>query len=301
MKKLVYTLITLMVLAVFLVGCTTIVPETDLLGKGHNGQEGNSNIAHLYLYEKVPGTWEIVEDGAWGTMQYNLSGEEFEFVFNGHGLEAGEDYTLIYYSDPWPGNDLICLGEGTANKGGNVNIVNSLFTGALPIEGDTNDGAKIWLVLSDDVDCDNQLMVGWNPTEYLFEEELITFDAVFNGTVSGIILTDDFGVVSGDLSGDFNLTVLGQVTQYINHIATFSGTVTGDIVGDVNAKISDMGIDTLQGIISGTGAGDPVRFIGTFQTGVAGEFTGEIITGPELPPVTGLTIAGSDTVAVGKN
>jgi len=179
MKKLVYTLIALMVLAVFMVGCTTVVPETDLSRKGPNGQAGNSNIAHLYLYEKDPDTWEITEDGAWGKMKYNLSGDEFEFVFNGHGLEAGSNYTLIYYPDPWPGNGLICLGNGVANKGGNVHIAESCDIDFLPVVLDDNFpvGAKIWLVLSADVDCDitTSCMVGWNPAEYLFEDDLIQF------------------------------------------------------------------------------------------------------------------------------
>jgi hypothetical protein len=180
MKKLVYTLIALMVLTVFMVGCTIVVPETDLSGKGPNGQAGNSNIAHLYLYEKDPDTWIIKEDGAWGKMKYNLSGEMFEFVFNGHGLEAGSDYTLIYYPDPWPGNGLICLGSGTANKGGEVHIAESPEIDFLPVVLDDNFpvGAKIWLVLTEDVDCISEPtnMVGWQPTEYLFEDDLIQFN-----------------------------------------------------------------------------------------------------------------------------
>ena len=188
MKKLVYTLITLMILAVFLVGCTTVVPETDLSRKGPNGQAGNSNIAHLYLYEKTPGPiavppipWDLVEGGAWGKMKYNLSGEEFEYVFNGHGLVEGEDYTLIYYPDkignPWPRVDIICLGSGIANAKLNVHIMGSVDTGDLPDPlVDINEGAKIWLVLSDDVDCGTKIMTGWNPTEYLFEGDVITFD-----------------------------------------------------------------------------------------------------------------------------
>ena len=177
MKKLVCTLIALMVLTVFMVGCTTVVPETDLSRKGPNGQAGNSNIAHLYLYEKSGDPdWIIVEDGAWGKMKYNLSGEEFKFVFNGHGLEAGIDYTLIYYPDPWPGDGLICLGSGTVNDEGNIHIADSVDIGGdLPISGDTNAGAKIWLVLTSDVDCDGQLMIGWSPDDYLFEYDLITF------------------------------------------------------------------------------------------------------------------------------
>jgi len=151
---------------------------TGVLARGKTGQAGKSNIGHLYLVEKDPESWEIIEDGAWGKMKYNLKGPEFQFVFNGHGLEPGVEYTLIYYPDPWPGSGLICLGTGTANMGGNVHIAGSVDTGDLPAGGDENDGAKIWLVLSDDVDCNNNnsKMIGWNPTEYLFEYDLITFD-----------------------------------------------------------------------------------------------------------------------------
>jgi len=148
-----------------------IVPS---IAKGPTKRAGKSNIAHLYLHEKDPDTWEIVEDGAWGKMKYNLSGSELDFVFNGHALVPGEEYTLIYYPDPWPGNGLIELGSGIACDEGNVHIAESVDTGDLPAEGDENDGAKIWLILSSD--CDGGQMVGWNPTEYLFEYDLITFD-----------------------------------------------------------------------------------------------------------------------------
>lgn len=164
----------ILVLVVLLIGALTVGV---LAGKGKTGQAGKSNIAHLYLHEKDPDTWEIVEDGAWGKMKYNMSGDEFDFVFNGHGLEPEVDYTLIYYPDPWPGIGLICLGSGTVNEEGDVHIAESVEIESLPIEGDKNDGAKIWLVLSDDVDCENAQMVGWTPTEYLFEEDLITFNA----------------------------------------------------------------------------------------------------------------------------
>ena len=147
------------------------------MAAGKNGKSGKSNVGHLYLYEKDNASWEIVEDGAWGKMKYNLSGETLDFVFNGHELEPGTDYTLIYYPDPWPGDGLICLGNGIVNDEGDIHIKGSVDTGDLPIEGDTNPGAKIWLVLSGDVDCEAQTMIGWNGTEYLFEYDLISFDA----------------------------------------------------------------------------------------------------------------------------
>jgi len=146
------------------------------LAAGKNGQAGKSNIAHLYLYEKNPADWSIVEDGAWGKMKYNLSGCTVDFVFNGHELEAGWDYTLIYYPDPWPGTGLICLGYGTANDDGDVHIMGSVNTGDLPIEADSNTGAKIWLIVSSDLDCNTGTWSAWRATEYLFEYDLITFD-----------------------------------------------------------------------------------------------------------------------------
>ena len=149
-----------------------------VIAKGPSGPAGKSNVGHLYLYEKDSDTWEIVEGGAWGKMKYNLSGSTFDFVFNGHGLPVGQDYTLIYYPDPWPGTGLICLGSGTVNEDGNVHIKESVDnTGDLPNVADENDSAKIWLVSSGDVDCGELYeMVAWDPTAYLFEYDLITFD-----------------------------------------------------------------------------------------------------------------------------
>lgn len=126
---------------------------------------------HLYLYEKDPTTWTIVSDGAWGKMTY----QDSKFVFNGHGLDAGVEYALIYYPDPWPGDtaylDTTILGTGISNGGGNVNIAGTFDFTAIPTEDDGNTGAKIWLVLAEDHDGDK--MIAWNPVEYLFENNLI--------------------------------------------------------------------------------------------------------------------------------
>jgi len=177
MRKKVVTLM----LVIALVGLATAgmaIGKNLTKGKIPNGPAGRSPIAHLYLYEKDPETWEIVEDGAWGKMKYNQYGPNFNFVFNGHRLEPGYDYTLIYYPDPWPGEGLVCIGEGTADIDGNVHIQGSVDTGDMPSMDDENfeAGAKIWLVLSDDVDCIAANMIGWNPIEYLFEYDLISFD-----------------------------------------------------------------------------------------------------------------------------
>jgi len=161
--------------------------ETPKSPADYNGLNKPGNSRHLYLYEKNPDDWSIVEDGAWGKMTYRPVGKTLRFVFTGHGLEAGVDYTLIYYPEPWPGEGLVCLGSATANQGGQVHISDRVDAGDIPMEGDEN-GGKIWLVLSDDVDCDDDddgtKMVGWNPTEYLFEYNVITFEDTDDGAES---------------------------------------------------------------------------------------------------------------------
>jgi len=142
-----------------------------------DGDSGMSHVSHLTLFEKnANAEWAIVEGGAHGQLAYTNADTEFGFNFNGFGLDKGVEYTLIYYADPWPGTGGMCLGFDAANGGGNVHILGSENTGDLPVETDTNDeGAKIWLVLSDDVACDTFGMIGWNPDKYLFENNLISF------------------------------------------------------------------------------------------------------------------------------
>jgi hypothetical protein len=151
--------------------------------------EDKAPNALVYLFEKTPitgdGAWPLVLDGAKGTLEYNLWGPKFKFEFNGKGLLPKTSYTLVYYPDPWPGTGLICLGTDTSNKKGRVEIEGKVVIGEnLPISTDANavvhplgglTGAKIWLVLSSDVDCTTEQMIGWNPTEYLFETAAIVY------------------------------------------------------------------------------------------------------------------------------
>ncbi len=104
-----------------------------------------------------------VPNGTWGKMTYRIMAPAFRFVFNGHKLQPGVAYTLIYYPDPWPGNNLTCLGSGIADQYGDVHIAGSIRTDSL--------------ALSSDVDCVGPPphIIGWNPTQYLFEHNLIVF------------------------------------------------------------------------------------------------------------------------------
>lgn len=134
------------------------------------GQAGKSNVQFLYLYEKNPSDWTFVWDGAWGKLKGNVAGDSFKFVFNGHLLQPGEGYSLIYYPEPqttwpWP---VTVITSGEANSEGDVHLKGMVDLG----EDLTN--AKIWLVLTDDI-VDGSLS-GWNPSDYLFEHNLINYD-----------------------------------------------------------------------------------------------------------------------------
>ncbi len=178
---------------------------------GPSKPSGKSNTGQLYLYEKICSTdtwadgedivnncpagefkpWPIVAGGAWGKMTYSLSGATFDFVFNGHGLPVGVDFTLIYYPDDWSvaqAGNIICLGSGVVNGGGNIHIAGPANPGSdLPNTvvdiGDCNygnTGAKIWLVLSNDVDCSSCIFTTWTcpanaASSYLFEADVIFF------------------------------------------------------------------------------------------------------------------------------
>jgi hypothetical protein len=134
----------------------------------------------LQLFEKNPDTWQIVKRGASGKLKFRSFGAEFQFMFHGHKLLPDTMYSLIYYPDPWPGYGLIIIGEALSDEFGNVVIRGSENIGDLPRNYDENypDGAKIWLVLSSDIDHRSQCMMNWNPAEYLFENDLITFDDI---------------------------------------------------------------------------------------------------------------------------
>jgi hypothetical protein len=160
--------------------------DESLIGTSGHDSFGCPNIG--------TGPWPIFPDNQrWGRLNYSLWGKKFAFSFEGRRLLSKTNYTLIYYADPWPGTgtgtNMICLGSGTTNKAGNIAIHGKMDIGtSLPASWDANFnpispsgavGAKIWLVLSDDVKCgDPGMMLNWNPTAYLFEYNLIVYENV---------------------------------------------------------------------------------------------------------------------------
>ena len=176
------TLITIAMVALTLI---TIVPVFAIKPTGPastNGVEKGKND-HLYLLEKDPVTWEVVEEvSAWAKL--NINAKNGKFVCNAHGLMPDVEYALIAYQDEWPGEGSMLLGTDTAGEDGNVHIKGEIDYDTLPVyQYDTNEdqvddvtASKIWLVFADDyvhVEEGDDYMDDWNPTGYLFEFDLI--------------------------------------------------------------------------------------------------------------------------------
>jgi hypothetical protein len=125
-------------------------------------------------------SWKCVSGGAVGQMLYNYAGPAFIYDFKGEGLAPGTNYSLIYYGDPWPGdNPGALIDAGTSDGVGDIFLAGSVDLGIdLPDPADANypGGAKIWLVLSGHYDATNTKMINWSRPDYLFEIPLITYD-----------------------------------------------------------------------------------------------------------------------------
>jgi len=130
---------------------------------------GESNVAfsHYYelLYTNFPTEYEVVWDGAWAKMKFNLAGSTFDYVFNGHGLEPNTGYTLVYWTGGWPS---IVVSSGTTDDEGNIYL-----EGSYDFNHDLTD-ASIWIVLSSDLWVLDGLCwpTVWNPNDYLWPETI---------------------------------------------------------------------------------------------------------------------------------
>jgi len=128
------------------------------------------------ILENKDAYWRpITGDGISGTVSYNYetTTKTLSGTFTATGLADGE-YDLIYYSDPWPGTGGLVLGTATSTS----QTLTGTFTGTLvPSASDTNMpvGVKVWLVPKGAFVPDSPATwpSGWNPSNYLFEMNLI--------------------------------------------------------------------------------------------------------------------------------
>ena len=142
--------------------------------------------------------WSRINESTYGTFNYITSGPTLNFSFNAVGLGATtKNYSLIYFADPYPGTTSCrLLGLGTSLVDGTLVIAGSPDLGMdLPTAPDSNmlveynvfpnslsakpHGAKIWLVPASDFSSTvvgtAGVLTAWNPTEILFETDLVLY------------------------------------------------------------------------------------------------------------------------------
>lgn len=134
---------------------------------------------NLVLENKTGDNWDIIQhDGMDATLTYKTKDPEFVYTLVAGGLKDNTWYSLIYYADPWPGSNGFLIDTMQSDGTGDINASGSVDLGMdLPVAADNNfpHGAKIWLVPSSDYSGGGQ-MTAWNPSEYLFDTALMTYD-----------------------------------------------------------------------------------------------------------------------------
>jgi len=113
--------------------------------------------------------WTPVIDGTYAVLTYDPKASTFNYTLEAFGLTPSASYDLIYYQDPWPGTSSMLIGTYVADVNGAINVTGQ----SVNLNMDLAD-AKIWLVLS--ADFTGSQMTGWNPSDYLFEMRLITYN-----------------------------------------------------------------------------------------------------------------------------
>ncbi len=165
-----------------------------------------------------------------GIMQYTPAGATFTYLLNAHGLQAVQDYTLLYLPDPWPGRGLVCLGTDTTNAGGALSLRGSLeLNGDLPLSFDRNHpaGARIVLALTGDVDCHSRRMVSWDAANYLFGRGLILYHdtdyvADYNGTYC-LLMHSSGGSRALEILIEHSGTTITGTVEGVTAFGTLSG------------------------------------------------------------------------------
>lgn len=157
--------------------------------------------------ENKNSAWDIVgDDGISATIDFNASGEKFEWHAYGVAPMPETEYSLIYYADytgdrfgDWGGDNpgafigAFMTAEPNGVVGGTFDATGSIDLDMnLPCSPDANmaehdysgepdfyahaHGAKLWMVPSDDYDVGLKKVIAYNPANYLFETDLIEYD-----------------------------------------------------------------------------------------------------------------------------
>ena len=141
---------------------------------GLNDYAGKSDVEHLYLYEKDITDWTVVPDGAYGKAVFNW--KHVNVAFEGHGLAAETDYSLIFYSEVadggWDEHKIQIISSGTSTVEGDLQLCRTAFEINVPLMEDPAGAIKVWLVPSASI-IDAETL-GWtNPEMFLFESRML--------------------------------------------------------------------------------------------------------------------------------
>ncbi|MFA7208790.1 MAG: TasA family protein [Parcubacteria group bacterium] len=138
--------------------------------------EGVQTLTLENEIQNPTGPWTpITGDGIQGTLAWQGDGDTFDYTLAAQGLPANSSYSLIYYADPYPGNNPgKLIGTHMTDGGGNINAAGNPDLGMdLPDPADANfgTGAKIWLIPSSAYDAASSSIISWTPdtTTWLFE------------------------------------------------------------------------------------------------------------------------------------
>jgi hypothetical protein len=154
--------------------------DIDLYMTDHNAPAPGDGQTRLFL-ENKDANWNVIPDSTWGYIDFDPQASKFNYKLYAYGLNPSTQYSLIYYADPWPGdNPGALIGTHSTGTGGNINgqagNVDLGMDLPDPLDGNHPTGAKIWLVPSTEYDSANTKLTGWNPSQYLFETNLIKYD-----------------------------------------------------------------------------------------------------------------------------
>ena len=170
----------------------TLLVPTSVMAVSPTPSPAAGYTAAVQLEDKDSVTWAIVGlgTGKTGVLSYNPSGVTFNYRLDVSGLEVSTAYSLIYYANPYPGNNPGALiGTGTSGADGSLIITGiSNLNKNLPTAPDANMlidhsvapdfyshayGAKVWLVPSA---CYSGTSISvWSPTRFLFETDMLNY------------------------------------------------------------------------------------------------------------------------------
>lgn len=228
------------------------------------------------------GAWDLTPgDFIGATLVYGDSGDDFVWHVSGTVPEsmAGEDYSLIYYADypdpfnHWGGdNPGAFIGDVmTDSTTGDFDATGSIDLGmSLPCAPDANiDGAKLWMIPSADYNNNTFKMTAWNPANYLFETEMITYNNVSTqaGGDDAVISIGNSFVCEGNvdsiimpivISNSINVGGVDLTLTYDESLVTITDIVNGDME-EMLAPLTPIGdnqihISTNQNLNPGIGA-----------------------------------------------